>query len=141
MNDVFNTQGLMAYLEPPEKFEAGTLNIEGIYGLKAEIEYLNQIGMKNIQNYEKKLCNYAFKKLKKIKVIIVYNESKKINSNIIIFNKKNIFAQDKATYLNSRGIVVRSGQHCAKLLEDVLKLLLLLECRFLFIILKKKLIN
>jgi len=82
MNDVFHTQGLITYLEPPEKLEPGTLNIAGIYGLKAAIEYLNQIGMKNIQNYEKALCNYyAFKKSKKIKVIFLYNESKKINSN------------------------------------------------------------
>ena len=95
MNEVFNTQGLITYLEPPEKLEAGTLNITGMFGLKAAIEYLNQIGMKNIQNYEKELCNYAFKKLKKIKVIIVYNESKKINSNIIIFNKKTFLLKMK----------------------------------------------
>lgn len=138
MNDTFNTQGLVTYLAPPEKFEAGTLNIAGIYGLKAAIEYLNQIGMKNIQNYERELCNYAFQKLKKIKDIIIYNENKKVNSNIIVFNKKNVFAQDEATYLNSCGVAVRSGQHCAKLLTDVLKTIATIRVSFSFYNTKKE---
>ena len=138
MNDVFNTDGLVTYLEPPEKFEAGTLNIAGIYGFKAAIEYLNKIGMDNIKNYEKEICNYAFEKLSKNKNIIIYNKNKSINSNIVIFNKKNVFAQDESTYLNSCGVAVRSGQHCAKMLTNTLKTIATIRISFSFYNTKKE---
>ncbi|MBQ4209333.1 aminotransferase class V-fold PLP-dependent enzyme [bacterium] len=138
MNDIFNIKGSVSYLKPPEKFEAGTLNIAGIYGFKAAIEYLNKIGMDNIENYEKEICNYAFKKLSKNKNIIIYNRNKNINSNIIVFNKKNVFAQDESTYLNSCGIAVRSGQHCAKLLVNTLKTIATIRISFSFYNTKKE---
>lgn len=131
MNDIFNNKGLITYLKPPEKFEAGTLNIAGIYGFKAAIEYLNKIGMNNIENYEREICNYAFNKLSKNKNIIIYN-NKKIRLNIITFNKKNVFAQDESTYLNSCGIAVRSGQHCAKMLVSTLKSIATIRVSFSF---------
>lgn len=80
----------------------------------------------------------CFSKVKKIKDIIIYNENKKVNSNIIVFNKKNVFAQDEATYLNSCGVAVRSGQHCAKLLTDVLKTIATIRVSFSFYNTKKE---
>ena len=118
-NARFDMCGNVAYLEPPAKFEAGTMNLAGIYGFGAAIDYLNSIGMDNIEKYEAELHDYAISKLKTIKDLIIYNET--ADSGIITLNYKGVFAQDEASYLNSKGICVRSGEHCAKLLKDVLK--------------------
>ncbi|MDY0100932.1 MAG: SufS family cysteine desulfurase [Bacilli bacterium] len=118
MNAKFDMCGDITYLLPPVKFEAGTQNISGILGLKAAIDYLKMIGMENIHQHEQELRKYAIKKLKENPNIIIYNEF--ADSGIITFNYKGIFAQDLATYLNSQGIAVRSGQHCAKVLLDYL---------------------
>lgn len=119
MNSRFDMCGAVEYLAPPIKFEAGTLNIAGIYGLKAAITYLNKIGMNNIEKYEQELHQYLISELKKIKDIVIYNEG--AESGIVTINKKTVFAQDEATFLNSQGIAVRSGQHCAKILNEFLK--------------------
>jgi cysteine desulfurase/selenocysteine lyase len=118
MNAKFDMCGDVTYLQPPSKFEAGTQNIEGIYGLKAATDYLMSLGMENIRRYEDELRTYAIEKLKKNERVILYNE--KAESGIITFNIKGVFAQDEATYLNSQGIACRSGQHCAKVLLDYL---------------------
>ena len=119
MNVKFDVDASIKYLPVPAKFEAGTLNLEGIYGLEAAIKYISNLGMNNIEQYEKELRVYAIKKLKEVEDIIIYNEN--AESGIITFNKKGVFAQDLATYLNSKGIACRSGQHCAKILHHFLK--------------------
>lgn len=106
MNTKFDTCGNIGYLESPLKFEAGTQNIAGVIGLGAAIDYLNKIGMDNIHDYEKKLHDYAIKKLKELDNIILYNSN--ADSGIITFNVKNVFAQDTASLFNSYGIAVRS---------------------------------
>jgi len=118
MNAKFDMCGDITYLAPPAKFEAGTQNIEGIFGLKAAVEYLTNVGMENIREYEDDLRKYAIEKLKSNNKVILYNET--AESGIITFNIKDVFAQDEATYLNSQGIACRSGQHCAKVLLDYL---------------------
>lgn len=129
-NARFDMCGNVAYLEPPAKFEAGTMNLAGIYGFGAAIDYLENIGMDNIEEYEKELHKYAISKLKTIPNIIIYNEN--ANTGIITLNIKGVFAQDEASYLNSRGICVRSGEHCAKLLRDFLKVVGTLRVSFYF---------
>lgn len=114
MNAKFDMCGDVKYLNPPSKFEAGTMNIEGIYGLKAAVEYVDKIGRDNIAEYETYLRKYMIKKMCEVPNIIIYNEN--ADAGIITFNVKGVFAQDLATYLNSKGIAVRSGQHCAKIL-------------------------
>ncbi len=118
-NARFDMCGNVAYLEPPAKFEAGTMNISAIYGFDAALTYLEKIGMDNIEEHEKNLHEYAISKIKKIDNVILYNEH--ADSGIITLNVKGVFPQDEATYLNSKGIFVRSGEHCAKLLKDRLK--------------------
>lgn len=118
-NARFDMCGNVAYLAPPAKFEAGTLNLEGIYGFGAAVDYLEKIGMDNIKEYETDLRKYLIEKLKKLDNLIIYNES--ADSGIITINVKGVFPQDEASYLNSKGICVRSGEHCAKLLKDILK--------------------
>ena len=130
MNVKFEMCGDVKYLNPPARFEAGTLNIEGIYGLKAATEYIMDIGIENIEQYEKELRAYAIKRFKEVPNIIIYNEN--ADAGIITFNIKGVFAQDEATFLNSKGLALRSGQHCAKILKNFLKELATVRCSFYF---------
>ena len=117
MNEIFTKPNNLVPFEAPAKFEAGTLNLAGIYGLKAAIEFLLEIGMDNITEYERQLKQYAVRKLEGSNIII-YNKNSE--SGILTFNVPGIFPQDESTYLNYKGIAVRSGQHCDKLLNDFL---------------------
>ena len=118
MNVKFNNKGEVIPLDAPAKFEAGTLNLSAIMGFRAAVEYLSSIGMENIHKHDEELFDYALSKLEGHDNVIIYN--KDARNGIIAFNIKNVFAQDEATLLNSKGIAVRSGQHCAKMIDDVL---------------------
>ena len=118
MNVTFKNDMSYIPLEAPAKFEAGTLNLAGIIGFRAAVEFINSIGIENIEEHEKKLFDYAISRLESIKDIIIYNKDS--NSGIISFNREGVFAQDEATLLNSKGIAVRSGQHCAKMIDNVI---------------------
>lgn len=118
MNASFQFDGTRIYNEIPSLLEAGTPNIAGVIGFGEAIKYLNNIGMDNIEKYEKDLKKYAINKLKNVNDIIIYNENSE--SGIITFNIKDIFAQDLAIYLNKYNICVRAGNHCAKILKDEL---------------------
>lgn len=114
----FFMDGRVEFLDPPEKFEAGTLNLEGIVGLKRAVEFIESIGMENIHKHDEELITYAINQLEKDPNVIIYN--KNARNGILTFNRKGVFAQDEATLLNSKGIAVRSGQHCAKILDHFL---------------------
>lgn len=119
MNAKFNMCGEVQYLEAPVKFEAGTLNLEGIVGLDAAVKYVMNVGFENIQAHERELKEYAVKKLLETGMVDIYNATSE--AGIVAFNIKDVFAQDAATYLNSQGIACRSGNHCAKILNGFLK--------------------
>lgn len=104
--------------DTPHKFESGTVNISAILGFGKAIEYINSLGQDNIREYENELSNYLFNELNKLDNIVVYNNL--TNNSVVSFNVKNIFAQDVASYLGSKGICVRSGNHCAKLLHNLI---------------------
>lgn len=122
-NARFNKNGNLILKKPPEKFESGTQPIEGAIGMGAAATYIESIGRENIHNYELMLKQHfldrADAELKD--KIEIYNRDSK--SGIITFNVYDkgqlIFPQDVASYLSSQGIAVRSGQHCAKLMGDV----------------------
>lgn len=118
MNETFNTRVEMIPYDPPRRFEAGTQNIAGILGLKAAIEFLESIGLDEIHKHDRELCEYVISKLEKCDDIVIYNKNAK--NGVVTFNRKGVFAQDEATLLNSKGIAVRSGQHCAKMLGNYL---------------------
>ena len=80
------------------------------------INYINKIGIDNIEKYVLDLRQYAIEKMLKLKNIEIYN--KNIKSSTIVFNVKGVFSQDTSTYLNKNGINVRAGNHCAKILKD-----------------------
>jgi len=116
MNTSFEFDGQKEYKKMPYVLEAGTPNIADVIAFGSVINYLNKIGIKNIEQKEKELKEYALEKLKNIKDIIIYN--KEAESSIITFNIDGIFAQDLAIYLNKYNICVRAGNHCAKILKD-----------------------
>lgn len=116
MNVKFFPSGEALYLDPPMRFEAGTLNLAGIYGLEAAVNYLQAIGMGNIETHEKALKKYAVAKLQETGMVEIYNPDSE--AGIVTFNIHGVFAQDAATLLNSKGIACRSGQHCAKILPE-----------------------
>ena len=116
MNSSFEFDGIKEYKKMPYLLEAGTPNIADVIAFGSVINYLNKIGIKNIEAKEKELKEYALNRLKEIKNIIIYNE--KAESSIITFNVKDIFSQDLAIYLNKYNICVRAGNHCAKILKD-----------------------
>ncbi len=118
MNEKYDLCGGVEYLTPPSKFEAGTLNLAGILGLAKAIEYLESIGIDEINDYVIDLKKHCVEKLKDLDNVIVYNPTSECG--IVTFNVKDVFSQDEATYLNSHGIAVRSGEHCAKTLNEFL---------------------
>ena len=99
----------------PNKFEAGTQNVEAVVGLGAAIDYIENIGYDTIQKIEAELCEYARKELSKLDFLTLYLTSNKDNhSSVISFNIKGIHPHDVASILDSEGICVRSGNHCAQ---------------------------
>ena len=118
MNARFNKDGEMLLKDTPVKFEAGTPNIEGVIGTGAAIQYLLSIGLDNIHEYEKELRAYAIDKLSQLDNIEIINPDNLYGP--IDFNAKGVFAQDAAGFLGSNNIAVRSGNHCAKILHNII---------------------
>lgn len=118
MNATFASDLTKVYDDIPRCFEAGTPNIEGILAFGTIIEYINKIGIDNINKYVLELKKYAIEKLKQIDDLVIYNEDEE--SNLITFNKAGIFAQDLSIYLSKKNICIRAGNHCAKILKEYL---------------------
>jgi len=106
----------------PWKFEAGTPNIEGVIGLGAAVGYLTKLGMQNVREHEKDVTRYAIERLAGVKGLVLYGtrEIEKRGA-VISFNLGDIHAHDLATVLDTQGIAIRSGQHCAQPLMERLK--------------------
>ena len=107
------TMGKSTWNDIPWKFEAGTPNIAQVIGLGAAIDYLNKIGMETITNYEKELQNYANEKLQSISDLTIYGAAKDKGA-VISFNFDNIHPHDVAHILDTSGIAIRAGHHCAQ---------------------------
>ncbi len=111
--------------ELPWKFESGTPNIEGGIGFGAAIEYLEGIGMDSIRNHDLELTGYALKRLSEVDGIRLYGPGEKDLSkrvSAISFGMEGAHPHDIATVLDSEGIAVRAGHHCAvPLVNSVLK--------------------
>ncbi len=105
------------YADLPHKFEAGTPNISGVIAFGRALDYLNEIGLEKIENYENDLLDYANSKLKQIEGLKIYGESKNKTS-VISFNIEGIHSYDIGALLDKFGIAVRTGQHCAQPIMD-----------------------
>ena len=99
----------------PNKFEAGTQNVEGVIGLGVAIDYIENIGYDKIQEIEKQVVNYSIEELKRLDFLELYLTSNLQNhSSVISFNIKGVHPHDVASILDSEGVCVRSGNHCAQ---------------------------
>lgn len=99
----------------PNKFEAGTQNVAGVIGLGAAIDYLEKIGYDKIQEIENEIVSYAREELSKLDFLTLYLTLNKDNhSSVISFNIKGVHPHDVASILDSQGVCVRSGNHCAQ---------------------------
>lgn len=98
--------------ELPWKFEAGTPIIAGAIGLGAAIYFLNEVGLDNILEHEKKLAAYAIDKLREVNGITIYGPKER--AALVTFNLGEVHPHDTATVLDAEGIAVRAGHHCAQ---------------------------
>ena len=99
----------------PNKFEAGTQNVEGVVGLGAAIDYINSIGYDKIQEHDREIVEYAREKLLKLDYLDLYMTPNVENhSAVISFNIKGVHPHDVASILDSENVCVRSGNHCAQ---------------------------
>ena len=116
MNESFDSDKSYILKNFPISLEAGTPPIAEVIGLKEAINYVTSIGVDNIHKHELELKKYLISKIENMDNIIIYN--KHTESGIVTFNIKNVFAQDTSIYLNTYGIAIRAGNHCAKILKD-----------------------
>ena len=109
------------YAEVPRRFEAGTRNVGGEAGLAAAIEYMNSIGWDTIRTHEHALMDQALKGLNALPYITVYGSTNSSDRHgVISFNVDGVHPHDTATILDSEGIAVRAGHHCAQPLMEYL---------------------
>ena len=99
----------------PNKFEAGTQNVEGVVGFGAAIDYIEKIGYDKIQKIENELLTYARQKLSNLDYLNLYlTPNEENHSGVISFNIKGVHSHDVASILDSQGVCVRSGNHCTQ---------------------------
>ena len=99
----------------PNKFEAGTQNVEGVIGLAAAIDYIEKIGYEKIQEIEKEVVGYAKQELAKLDFLeTYYTKNDENHMGVISFNIKGVHPHDTASVLDSCNVAVRSGNHCAQ---------------------------
>ena len=103
------------YAPLPNKFEAGTQNVEGVVGLGAAIDYIESIGYETINKVEQEVTEYAVNELSKLNFIEMYvTPNKQNHSSVISFNVKGVHPHDVASILDVNGVCIRSGNHCAQ---------------------------
>ncbi|HET8809330.1 MAG TPA: cysteine desulfurase, partial [Flavobacteriaceae bacterium] len=105
------------YAGLPHKFEAGTPNISGGIAFGVALDYMNNIGFKNIAAYENELLQYATQELMKIDGVRIYGTSANKTA-VISFNLEGIHPYDVGTIVDKLGIAVRTGHHCAQPIMD-----------------------
>lgn len=104
------TQGT-TFADAPWRFEAGSPNTAGIMGLGAAIDYVNELGLAHIQQYEHSLMQYALAQLSQISSLTLYGPTER--AGVIAFNLGPHHAYDVGSFLDQYGIAIRTGHHCA----------------------------
>ena len=104
------------FAELPAKFEAGTQNVSGASGLIAAIDYLDKIGFDRIEAIERDLLSYALPQLCELPFVELYgcDSTRGNKTGIITFNVKDVHPHDVSTILDSYGVAIRAGHHCAQ---------------------------
>ena len=105
------------YNDLPFKFEAGTPSVGDVMGLKAAIEYMENIGIENIAAYEKELLEYAEDRLLSIEGLRIYGQAEH-KAAIVSFNIDKIHPSDIGAIIDKLGVAVRTGHHCTQPIMD-----------------------
>ncbi|GAA0761294.1 MULTISPECIES: cysteine desulfurase [Clostridium] len=99
----------------PYKFEAGTQNVEAAVGLSKAIDYLNGIGMENIEKIEKELMTYAYKEMSKLEYVKIYGPKDiEKRGGVLSFEIEGVHPHDVASIFDTFGVCIRAGNHCAQ---------------------------
>lgn len=118
----FVTKDTATFADIPKKFEAGTQNVLGAVGLGAAIDFLESIGMDQVQQHEAAVLRYAYKCLKNHPHITVYGpDSLDRRKGLLVFNIKGVHPHDVASLLDDINIAIRAGHHCCQPLNTYLK--------------------
>lgn len=110
-----------SWADLPTKFEAGTPLIAQAIGFAEAIKYLQNLGFEAIHQHEATLTQYAYDKMSEIEGIEIYGPTKDRRAGIITFNMTDVHAHDVATAVDTEGVAVRAGHHCAQPLMKWLK--------------------
>lgn len=103
------------FAELPFKFEAGTQNVEGAVGLSAAIDYLEDIGLDKIHEYEMELTAYALEKMMEIPYVKIYGSTDlKNRGGVISFSIEGCHPHDVSSIVDTYGVAIRAGHHCAQ---------------------------
>ncbi len=105
------------YNKIPHKFEAGTPNIAGVIGLGAAIDYMSDVGIEAISNYEATLLEHATHEISKIPGVRILGQAKE-KASVLSFTLEGVHPHDIGTILDQQGIAIRAGHHCAQPVMD-----------------------
>ena len=109
----------ITFADSPTKFEAGTMQTAEVVAFAKSIKFIQDLGIKNINNHESQVLEYGLEKLKKNNSIsIIGNPNNR--ASIISFTMKGIHPHDIATILDDDGVAIRAGHHCCQILHDKL---------------------
>ncbi|GHV15271.1 hypothetical protein AGMMS49938_13070 [Fibrobacterales bacterium] len=101
------------YNPPPQKFEAGTPNVADAVGLGAAIDYINSVGIQNINAMEHELISFGLTELAKIRGLHILGNARE-RASVLPFVLDGYSVEDVGKHLSNRGIAVRAGHHCAQ---------------------------
>ncbi|MDO5302118.1 MAG: SufS family cysteine desulfurase [Tissierellia bacterium] len=102
------------FLPPPGRFEAGTPDVLGAKSLVAAIDFVNGYGLEKIQAHERALLDYAYGEMAKMEDINILTTPSQHRGGVLTFNFKEVHPHDVASILDSKGVAIRSGHHCAQ---------------------------
>jgi cysteine desulfurase/selenocysteine lyase len=101
--------------EPPNKFEAGTPNIAGAIGLGAAVDYLSELGMRNVRAHEREIVEYAMRRLADTPGVEVFGPPEpEQRGGVVSFALEDVHPHDVGQVLDSYGVAIRAGHHCAQ---------------------------
>ena len=109
----------VTFAETPTKFEAGTMQTAEVVAFSEALKFIEELGIKNIQNHENEIMEYGLEKLKKNNSINIIGDPQERGS-VICFTMKGIHPHDIATILDEDGVAIRAGHHCCQILHDKL---------------------
>ena len=107
----------VSFADTPTKFEAGTMQTADVVAFSEAINFIEELGIKNIQNHEKEILQYGIEKLKKNNSVNIIGEPKERGS-VMSFTIKGIHLHDIATILDEDGVAIRAGHHCCQIFHD-----------------------